>query len=56
MLLALVGNRPNTIDYGRHPMLRRLAAGVLRAFCGFGVLMMFGIIGIALWSSLTSAL
>ena len=56
MLLALVGNRPSTVDYGRHPMLRRLAAVVLKAFCGFGVLMMFGIIGIALWSSLSAVL
>lgn len=56
MLLALVGNRPNAVNYGRHPMLRRLAGIVLRAFCGFGVLMMFGIIGVALWSSLARAL
>jgi hypothetical protein len=56
MLLALVGNRLSTVDYGRHPTLRRLAVVVLQAFCGFGALMMFGIIGVALWSSLSSVL
>lgn len=56
MLLALVQHRPSTIDYAKRPLARLLTSVVLKAFCGVGILIMFAIIGVALWSSLSGLL
>ena len=55
VLLALVEHRPVLVDYGRHPAARRVAIMLLKVFCGSGVLMTFGLLCVALWSSLRGA-
>jgi hypothetical protein len=53
VLLALVEHgRPSPVG-GRRPAVRRAAYGLMMGFCLSGVLMTFGLIGVALWSLLS---